>query len=146
MPKLIRAASYLSNPDCLFIATNTDERFPMPKHVIPGTGSIVKAVETCAERQATVMGKPSSITGEMLIKTHNIDPKRTLMVGDRCNTDILLGSNCGFQTLLVETGIHKTSDVEKWRANDSQSDKLLIPDFIVSRLGDLLPYLETLEN
>lgn len=145
MPKMIRAASYLNDPNCIFIATNTDERFPMPHLVIPGTGSIVKAVETCAERPATVMGKPSSVMGEMLIETHNIDPKRTLMVGDRCNTDILLGTNCGFQTLMVETGIHKTSDVDKWKANESKDDKLLIPDFIVSRLGDLLPYLENVK-
>lgn len=35
-PKLFKATTYLDNPDCIFIATNTDERFPTAGKVIPG--------------------------------------------------------------------------------------------------------------
>lgn len=80
---MIKAANYLNDPEILFIATNTDERFPSKYGVVPGTGSIVRAVETAAERKPTVMGKPSTSICETL---NGIVPQRTLMIGDRCNT------------------------------------------------------------
>lgn len=140
-PKMYKAATYLDRPGCLFIGTNTDERFPMPGGVIPGTGSIVRSIEVAAGRNCELMGKPNPFVCEALVAEHNIVPERTLMIGDRCNTDILLGTNCGFQTLLVGTGIHHLNDVDTWKANDSESDKKLIPDVYLPKLGDLLPFM-----
>lgn len=142
-PKMVKAANYLNDPECLFIATNTDERFPSKLGVVPGTGSIVRAVETSAERQPIVMGKPNASICESLLNGENgIVPERTLMIGDRCNTDVLLGSNCGFQTMLVGTGVHHLHDVHKWQKSKNSEDKKLIPDTYLPRLGDLMPYLD----
>lgn len=139
--KMMKAASYLIDPKVLYIATNTDERFPMPDCVIPGSGSIVNAVTTCAERAPVIMGKPNKYICDILEKEYQVVPERTLMIGDRCNTDILLGKNCGFKTLLVETGIHNVTDVEKFAQSKDAEIRKMVPDVYTSKLGDLLAYL-----
>lgn len=113
--KIMKASSYLNNPECMFLATNTDERFPLRNSnlVFPGTGTMVKAVETASERAPIVMGKPSVEMFEVIRKANNLDPARTLMIGDRCNTDILFGKNCGLHTLVVLSGVTEFKHLEK---------------------------------
>lgn len=82
-PKLMKAASYLASDQCIFVATNSDERFPKSSSfVLPGTGTLVKAVETCSDRIANVIGKPNDYIRHYLIQ-YGLDPSRTLMIGDR---------------------------------------------------------------
>jgi phosphoglycolate phosphatase len=142
-PKMMKAASYLNDPSTIFVATNTDERFPMPNFVVPGTGSIVRSIETCAERKAVVMGKPENWLCDIFFKEEmKRDPKKFLMIGDRLNTDIWFGKNNNFQTLLVETGVHKIEKVQEIvdQLNNGEGNLELekqVPDFYISSLGDL---------
>ncbi|XP_076031283.1 glycerol-3-phosphate phosphatase isoform X3 [Oratosquilla oratoria] len=139
-PKIMRASSYLANPDVLFIATNTDERFPVSNMnlVFPGTGAIVRSVETAAERKAVVVGKPSPLMYEVISKENNLDPKRTIMIGDRGNTDILFGRNCGLTTLLVLSGVTALEDVKSWVASDDSEKHSLLSDYYLPTLGNIL--------
>lgn len=82
--KMLKAATYANNPDCIFIGTNRDERFPMKTGVIvPGTGCFIRAIETCAERDAFIIGKPDKYVSQAIIENFQVDPARTLMIGDR---------------------------------------------------------------
>ncbi|KAK2581653.1 hypothetical protein KPH14_002152 [Odynerus spinipes] len=142
-PKMVKAATYLNDPNVHFIGTNTDERFPVAQSiVVPGTGSLVRCIESCAERKAVIMGKPESYIANMLKEKYNVNPARTLMIGDRCNTDILLGTRCGFKTLLVLTGVTTLQQVEDWKQSDKPEEKELVPDYYIDALGDLLDYIE----
>ncbi|XP_075035438.1 glycerol-3-phosphate phosphatase [Mixophyes fleayi] len=137
--KLNRALQYLQDPDCLFIATNTDTRLPLEGgRTIPGTGCLVRAVETAAHRKALVIGKPNSFLYDCVVKECGLDPARTVMVGDRLDTDIQMGSTCGIQTLLTLTGFSSLEDAKSYQNSGSYS---LVPDFYVDSVADLLPAL-----
>lgn len=137
--KMIKAASYARNPDNLFIATNEDSFLPTPgdEVVIPGTGSIVAAVKVPAHREPLVIGKPETIMFDMLHETHGLEPEKTLMVGDRCNTDIMMAGNCGLHSLLVLTGCDNLQSVEAYKNSKDPQDHKMVPEFHTDTLGDL---------
>lgn len=140
-PKMVKGGTHLNEPGCLFIATNTDERGILPHIVMPCSGSMVRAMEAAADRKALVIGKPNPIFCADLLKKDNITPNRTLMIGDRGNTDILFGFNCNFQTLMVGSGVHTLEDVENWKRSDNPEDRKQVPDVYLPKLGDLLSYI-----
>ncbi|XP_068102834.1 glycerol-3-phosphate phosphatase [Hyperolius riggenbachi] len=137
--KLTRALHYLQDPDCLFIGTNTDTRLPLEGgRCIPGTGCLVRAVETAAHRKAQIIGKPSSFLYDCVVKECSLDPSRTVMVGDRLDTDIQMGSTCGIRTLLTLTGFSSLEDAKAYQSSGALS---MVPDFYVNSVADLLPAL-----
>ncbi|XP_065362165.1 glycerol-3-phosphate phosphatase-like [Calliphora vicina] len=140
-PKLTKAFCYLNDPQCLFIATNTDDQGPTPTIMLPGTGCFVKAIETCSKRLATVIGKPNAEFIKPFIKNGCIKPLTTLMIGDRGSTDMLFGYNCGFYTLFVSTGVDTLADIKQWQAADNCELRKQIPDFYLPKLGDLIEIL-----
>lgn len=95
--KLMKAANYLQvafaiwrvplfqNEKCLFLATNEDETCPgpNPNTIIPDAGPIIAAVKVATGREPLVVGKPNTPAFDYIRRRWNIDPERTLMVGDR---------------------------------------------------------------
>uniref|UniRef100_A0A2K6QGG0 Phosphoglycolate phosphatase n=1 Tax=Rhinopithecus roxellana TaxID=61622 RepID=A0A2K6QGG0_RHIRO len=107
-----------------------------------GTGCLVRAVEMAAQRQADIIGKPSRFIFDCVSQEYGINPERTVMVGDRLDTDILLGVTCGLKTILTLTGVSTLGDVKNNQESDCVSKKKMVPDFYVDSIADLLPALQ----
>ena len=54
----------------------------------------------------------------------------TLMVGDRCNTDIAFGNGIGWKTMLVLSGCHSRADIAK-------ASTVEVPDYVADSVADL---------
>jgi len=129
--KLSKAFQYLTrNPGCHFIATNEDSTFPIAAGLLPGSGAVSAPLRYALGRNPICTGKPSSTMLDCVKAKVHFDPERTIMVGDRLNTDILFGKSGGLTTLLVFTGI--TSEEEITGPNPSP----IVPDFVTQALGD----------
>ncbi|KAF8961413.1 HAD-like domain-containing protein [Flammula alnicola] len=129
--KLSKAFQYLTrNPGCHFIATNEDSTYPISAGLLPGAGSVSAPLRYALGKNPICTGKPASTMLDCVKAKVHLDPKRTIMVGDRLNTDILFGQNGGLTTLLVFTGI--TTEDEIIGPNPSP----IVPDFFTQALGD----------
>ena len=92
------------------VATNTDSTFPTPHGLVPGGGSIVAAVATASGVTPVVGGKPhrpmADLIAEILTSSAGaFEPDRTLMVGDRPETDGLFAARLGCRFALVRSGV-----------------------------------------
>lgn len=103
---LMRGAMGRIRSGQLFVATNTDSTYPLEgDQLIPGAGSIVAGIQTCAETEPFVVGKPNPFLVTLVLKDAGCEPIDALVVGDRVDTDLLSGANAGCPTHLVLTGV-----------------------------------------
>lgn len=77
-----------------------------------------------------MIGKPSVLTAKMALNMLKLKNDECLVIGDRLETDILMGKQAGMQTALVLTGITREEDVAQ-RAD-------IRPDYILQSVADLL--------
>ncbi|KAL4076844.1 HAD-like domain-containing protein [Scleroderma yunnanense] len=130
--KLAKAFHYLhQNPACQFLVTNEDSTFPSAHGLLPGAGSISAPLRFALNRDPLSIGKPAKTMLDCIQAKVRFDPKRTIMIGDRLNTDILFGQGGGLSTLLVLTGV--TTEAEISGPNPSP----IVPNYITQSIADL---------
>ncbi|XP_029564330.1 pyridoxal phosphate phosphatase [Salmo trutta] len=145
--KLAKACCYLQNTECLFLATDPDPWHPLRGgRITPGSGSLTAAVETASSRKATVIGKPSCFMFECIASQFNLDPGQSLMVGDRLETDILFGANCGLDTMLTLTGVSTLEEAHGYKDSDDPERKDFVPDYVVETIADFIDAYEEEEG
>lgn len=115
------------------IATNRDPTFPLEGGVLsPGGGSIVSAIETAAGVRALLIGKPETYSLERILALSDTPPEAALIVGDRLDTDVMVGNRAGIHTALVLGGV-----TTREQAESAVGEKR--PEIIIKSLADLVP-------
>ena len=87
-------------------ATNTDRACPVEGGQIPDAASVIGAVEgATGAKVECVVGKPSAIIMQVASARLGVPLQACVMVGDRLETDIVMGQNAGMATALALTGV-----------------------------------------
>jgi len=91
-----------------FIGTNGDRTFPTPEGLVPGNGALLALLETATDVAPLVIGKPERGMFDVALERLGTAPERTLMIGDRIETDIVGAQRAGWRAALVLTGVTTT--------------------------------------
>ena len=122
-------ASLLIQSGCVFIGTNPDVTLPTPIGLIPGAGTIVKALEAASGKTAKIIGKPEPLLYEMALNRLSLDPDETLAIGDRLETDIAGAQAAGIHAALVLSGASTEAQAKQYSP---------VPEIITQDLAELI--------
>lgn len=103
--KLEIAARALEN-GARFFAANIDDTCPVDNGEVLDAGSTISALEKRTHHKLEMhFGKPSQFMIDEITSRLNVDLSKTLLIGDRIETDIRMGISLGIDTALVLTGV-----------------------------------------
>lgn len=106
----LKHAADLVRSGAEFVGTNGDLTFPAADGLNPGAGTVLAAIQAASGVAPRVIGKPARPMFEAALRLLGTPAERTLMVGDRLDTDIAGAQGAGLATALVLSGI-TTPDV-----------------------------------
>eukprot|EP00928_Gymnodinium_smaydae_P023107 TRINITY_DN19192_c0_g1_i1.p1 TRINITY_DN19192_c0_g1~~TRINITY_DN19192_c0_g1_i1.p1 ORF type:complete len:409 (-),score=68.62 TRINITY_DN19192_c0_g1_i1:153-1379(-) len=153
---------FQTNPDALFYATNDDPADKLPGGLLVGNGPLLNAIEAACVAvapwrisrpepygcKARVMGKPNPLYAKFVAEENGIELSKTVMVGDRLDTDIYMGVRATQEyhtpmgTLFVLTGVH---DLSELNARDIKS-KGILPTFVLPAVTSIYEVICLGEN
>ncbi|HEX7788660.1 MAG TPA: HAD-IIA family hydrolase [Methylomirabilota bacterium] len=112
------------------IATNPDRTCPVEGGEIPDCAGMIAAVEAVTDRKVeTIVGKPSPIILEVALAALGVPAAEAAIVGDRIETDIVMGRRLGLGTVLVLSGVTR---------GDDPRIAAVAPDHVLQSIRDLV--------
>lgn len=124
----MKKASLAIQKGATYIGTNPDTTYPSEEGILPGCGAILASITTASGVEPIIIGKPKPLIMEIAAKMISAKKEKSLMIGDRIDTDILAGKNFGIQTALVLSGVMNRSHITQHG---------VAPDFIFEDMMDL---------
>jgi arabinose operon protein AraL len=100
-----------------FFAANIDDTCPVDGGEVLDAGSTISALEKRTHKKLELhFGKPSDFMMQEIKSKLNGNLSKAILLGDRLETDILMGNKLGIDTALVATGVklhlNGNSDIE----------------------------------
>jgi 4-nitrophenyl phosphatase len=130
------AMRVLRDDSVAFVGTDPDMIIPAAGGDVPGSGAVIHAIAGVAGRDPDiVLGKPSDPARTLVRSRLGLRSAECVVVGDRLDTDIAMGSMAGMTTALVTTGV---TDEETLAASDVEPDYVLDSLAELAELDDLL--------
>lgn len=123
----LKKATILIRKGARFVATNLDPTNPSEEGLIPGTGTMIAALETASGVKPFAIGKPEPTMYQLAMEKMGAQPLTTAAIGDRVDTDILGGQRAGLTTICVLSGSSNRDEAEAGKA-----------DYIFADIADLL--------
>ncbi|HEY6625653.1 MAG TPA: HAD hydrolase-like protein, partial [Ignavibacteriaceae bacterium] len=112
-----------------FFAANIDDTCPVDNGEVIDAGSTISALEKRTHRKLELhFGKPSEFMFNEIKNRLQFIPSKTLLIGDRLETDIRMGNRFGIDTALVHTGV-------KYFPNGTEN---IVPTYQLNSVFDLL--------
>jgi len=97
-----------------FIATNPDVSGPGEGGMVPATGAVAALISAATGVQPYYIGKPNPLIMRTALRALEAHSEDSVMIGDRMDTDIIIGTESGLETILVLTGVTRRQDVARY--------------------------------
>ncbi|MBI5034916.1 MAG: TIGR01457 family HAD-type hydrolase [Chloroflexi bacterium] len=111
-----------------FIATNPDPMGPGEGGIVPACGAIAALLQAATGVQPYFIGKPNPLMMRTAMRFLGEHSENSIMVGDRMDTDMRIGTESGMETILVLTGVTTRAMAEQFPYR---------PTHIVNSVADL---------
>ena len=113
------------------VATNPDAYCPVPGGGLPDCAAMLAAIEACTGvRAEAIVGKPSPHMAATLLERLALVAARTLLVGDRLETDMRMAIEAGMVPALVLSGATTSLDVARSSVR---------PRYVLASVADIVP-------
>lgn len=94
------------------IGTNSDVTGPTDNgNIIPACRALISPIEMATGKEAYFVGKPNPLMMRTGLNMLGVHSNEAVMIGDRMDTDIIVGIEGGLDTVLVLSGVTSQADI-----------------------------------
>ncbi|MGN1316796.1 MAG: HAD-IIA family hydrolase [Acutalibacteraceae bacterium] len=94
------------------IGTNSDVTGPTDNgNIIPACRALISPIEMATGKEAYFVGKPNPLMMRTGLNMLGVHSNEAVMIGDRMDTDVIVGIEGGLDTVLVLSGVTSEADI-----------------------------------